>query len=747
MTTPPIIPGFRIEGLSGTGSHATVWSAIQESIGRRIALKVFHRDLGLDTEPLFREARLAGSIHSPHVVQVHDCGQYGEWCYIAQEWIDGVDAQRLLEQHGGRLPIPEAVRIIHAAAIGAAAIADAGLVHRDIKPSNIMVTTRGDVKLTDLGTALHQIGGRTVSATGVVMGTPAFMAPEQARGDVAIDVRCDVYALGATLFTLVTGIPFVGGDSALAVMTRVATTPAPDLRERAPWLPPEIAYIIRAATAFDRRQRLAHPTLLAEDCAALLREEQPAHAGAVCAKSRIRLRRLAVGWLIPIAICALIIGSILGFTEGRRSQRVPTDILSARAHPTISAWQAIASNTNGEYSHEAERVLGLLRTIQGLSVTPTIARSDLSELEPLRAEISKLDSDVAHAKQEVAAATTAVMAAEEAAKIQRKATENIPALPEMVDLDLITERLTTATLPAAASAKRMYDFGQDIRVLYNDAIRLSRDGGKEWSVIPTSTRYSGLSCSGDVLICRNFGDRPHILQNDHWTVLPWQDGKVPDAFGRELSGRWLAVRREGNRRPGPGIIWKSTNDGQTWTELAREEQLMTFRACPDGLVITAWRGRKEGTWILYPGSEAFVRIADHGKGWAWQQTFNLDGELVFLPPDKNQLLRRDSAGETTLSPCGLPANGDLEDLIVMGEPSRWYAWTRPQGILRSLDQGRTWYASVGPLEKLGQSIGTFVRWGPQRDLLLFALHDAPVAPIVLDDRDGHPALFPATIEP
>ncbi len=100
-----------------------------------------------------------------------------------------------------------------------------------------------------------------------------------------------------------------------------------------------------------------------------------------------------------------------------------------------------------------------------------------------------------------------------------------------------------------------------------------------------------------------------------------------------------------------------------------------------------------------------------------------------------------------MSPCGLPARCEVEDLIALGQPRRWYAWTRPQGILRSLDQGRTWHASVGPLEKLGQSSGTFVRWGPQRDLLLFALRDAPVAPIVLDDRDGHPALFPATVRP
>lgn len=747
MSTPPTIPGFHIEHASGTGSHATVWSAIQESLGRRIALKVFHRDLGLDTEPLFREARLAGSIKSPQVVQVHDCGQHGEWCYIAQEWIDGTDAQRVMEQHGGRLPIPEALRIIQAAALGAAAIADAGLVHRDIKPSNIMVTTRGDVKLTDLGTALHQVGGRTVSATGVVMGTPAFMAPEQARGEAAIDVRCDVYALGATLFTLATGLPFVGGDSALAVMTRVATIPAPDPRERAPWLPTELTAIIRACTAFDRRHRLAHPALLAEDCAALLGNHTAEHARAVLAKPMVRFRRLALTWLIPVAVSALIFGVLWGYNDGRRHQQVPAELIAAREQPTITAWEAIRTQATGERLLEAERILALLHDIDLLRATTTIAPPDPTDLEALRAELPKLDEAMIAAKAAVAAAQTAATQAEKAAAAALQATAHVPTLPATVDLDLIAQRLSTATLPDATSVERVYDLGEDIGLLYSDAVRLSRDGGQRWDLVPTRERYASLVRSGDALIGESYGGGAHVFTDNRWTALPWREGKMPDAFGRERSGRWLALRREGNRRPGPGIIWASTDDGRTWKELAREEHVMGIHVQSDGLVVTAWRGRPGGTWVLYPGADMFIPLADEGKAWAWQQLFAIDAAQVFLITTNKYSLRRTSTGESRISPCGLPKKCEIEDLIALGQPRRWYAWTRPQGILRSLDEGRTWHASVGQLEKLGQSIGTIVRWGPQRDLLLFAQRDSSVAPIVLDDRDGHPALFPATLKP
>src|SRR5690606_8517953 len=145
------------------------------------------------------------------------------------------------------LPERRALEVARDAALGLTALEAAGLVHRDLKPTNLFLTDEGRVKLGDLGLARNQAGADLLTLTGVAVGTPAFMAPEQLEGGTDVDVRADVYALGATLFSLLSGAP-----------PRPAQGPPPDLARRCPGVTPRTLALVRTAMALEPARR--HPT-------------------------------------------------------------------------------------------------------------------------------------------------------------------------------------------------------------------------------------------------------------------------------------------------------------------------------------------------------------------------------------------------------------------------------------------------------------------------------------------------------
>ncbi|MCO5165739.1 MAG: serine/threonine protein kinase [Planctomycetes bacterium] len=257
----------------GRGGMGVVYRARQRSLGREVALKVLSPACSADPEAsarFLREARAAAAISHPNVITCYAAGEDGGRLYLAMELMRGGDAQRLAEQAGGRLPERRALEVIRDAARGLGALERAGLLHRDIKPANIFVTEDGVAKLADLGLARTRAGDDRMTHAGTIMGTPAFMSPEQAEAADDLDIRSDVYALGASLFTLVTGRAPFDGRSALAVMSKVLQEPPPDPRALAPGLSDAAAALILRAMAKERERRFPGAAALLEALEAAL---------------------------------------------------------------------------------------------------------------------------------------------------------------------------------------------------------------------------------------------------------------------------------------------------------------------------------------------------------------------------------------------------------------------------------------------------------------------------------------------
>jgi serine/threonine-protein kinase len=262
---PRSIGGFRILHVIGSGGMGTVYLAEQESLGRQVAIKLIAAKAAQDpdlVERFLREARLTARINHPHVVGIIDAGRHAGRPYLVMELVGGGDAARLMKRAGGRLDERRALELIADCCTGLAALAAARLLHRDLKPANILIDEDGRAKLGDLGLARSQSDDERLTTTGITVGTPAFMSPEQALADATLDVRSDLYALGATLYTLLTGREPYAGSSAAEVAALVLTRAFPDPLALRPELSPATAALIRKATARLPADRHQTPTAL-----------------------------------------------------------------------------------------------------------------------------------------------------------------------------------------------------------------------------------------------------------------------------------------------------------------------------------------------------------------------------------------------------------------------------------------------------------------------------------------------------
>jgi serine/threonine-protein kinase len=251
--------GYEVGPLVGRGGMGEVYRAKQLSMDREVALKVLSPKLARQ-DPSFAdkfvaEARAAGRLNHPNIVGVHDVGNATapEGChgiaakevvhYFSMEFIEGETVKDVIERQGA-VDIETVARIMTGMGEALAFAEAHKIVHRDIKPDNIMMTGNGLVKLADLGLALHTDSEEAVVGAGKdeqgrskVMGTPLYMAPEQARAQ-PVDHRADQYALGATLYHMLTGRPPYTGESAKAIMRAHCFEEIPDPQEENPETPP-----------------------------------------------------------------------------------------------------------------------------------------------------------------------------------------------------------------------------------------------------------------------------------------------------------------------------------------------------------------------------------------------------------------------------------------------------------------------------------------------------------------------------
>lgn len=226
--TFPVIPGFKILKTLGRGGMAQVYLGIQESMDREVAIKVMLPQLLADPsfgDRFLREARIAAKLSHPHIVAIIDVGVAGDLYYMAMEYHPGGDlTQRIRKGVSDR----EAIKILKQIASALDYAHANGFVHRDIKPDNILFSRSGSVELTDFGIARAADSGTQLTATGLVIGTPHYMSPEQAQGN-PIDGRADLYSLGVMFYQMLTGkVPF-DGESAMSIGIKHIRDPVPKL--------------------------------------------------------------------------------------------------------------------------------------------------------------------------------------------------------------------------------------------------------------------------------------------------------------------------------------------------------------------------------------------------------------------------------------------------------------------------------------------------------------------------------------
>ena len=250
---------YRILGKLGAGGMGTVYKGLQESLQRSVAMKVVNPDSAADPrfqERFLREARAMAQLQSPFVIACYDAGLADGQLFMALELANGGDLLDLMERKGGRLNEALALALVRDCCEGLEAIEAAHLIHRDLKPANIFITDLGTAKLADLGLArTTTTDAERTTMAGMIMGTPAYIAPEQARGETDLDIRADLFSLGATLFHLVTGsTPYPGSDP-IATLIRVLNDPLPDPRTLCPDLSQATTQLIHRLMAKERTQR------------------------------------------------------------------------------------------------------------------------------------------------------------------------------------------------------------------------------------------------------------------------------------------------------------------------------------------------------------------------------------------------------------------------------------------------------------------------------------------------------------
>ena len=294
-------------GMLGKGGMGEVWKAYQRDLKRYVAIKFLESREGVDLERFFREAQTAASLNHPNITSLYELNRHGDRYYIVMEMVDGVTLQR----HMGKIPVPKAVKVVRQAAIALEYAHKSGIIHRDIKPQNIMVSKAGRVYVMDFGLAkqVKETEGATVA--GMILGTPAYMSPEQTEGKPdRLDKRTDVYSLGATLYALVTGKSPASGPSVMATMQKVYAGDIPAPRQLNPKLPVELEAIIQKAMDRSPAARYQSCASFAEDLRRFLDGEPITAATPSFAKSlRHNLRRHSgVIAAVGVALLVMVVG-------------------------------------------------------------------------------------------------------------------------------------------------------------------------------------------------------------------------------------------------------------------------------------------------------------------------------------------------------------------------------------------------------------------------------------------------------
>jgi tRNA A-37 threonylcarbamoyl transferase component Bud32 len=343
---------------------ADVYKAFHTGLAVYRAVKVIRPEFVSETgfkERFQREAQAVAALRHPNIVQMHDFGVQDNLYYMVMEFIEGQDLKSYLTQHGQIRPFSQVMPIIEPVASALGYAHQRGVVHRDIKPANIMLTQENQVILTDFGIAKMLALEERMTQTGMGIGTPAYMSPEQARGQSNVGPPADIYSLGVVLYEMLTGrVPF-SADTPLAVMLKVVSDPMPPPREFSPDIPDVLQGVVLKATAKDLAQRYQTAEALVDGLkrslgmtpgaappADLLPPDEqptltpPARAttvGAARPKTK-KARQRQTPWLLIGAGVAIFLCLFVGLTAA-------AVYFWLRPAPSLTAWQFVVDASQG----------------------------------------------------------------------------------------------------------------------------------------------------------------------------------------------------------------------------------------------------------------------------------------------------------------------------------------------------------------------------------------------------------------
>jgi WD40 repeat protein len=292
---PPALcdhPRYRVLGLLGAGGMGAVYKAEHRLMERVVALKVLKRSLTDEPAALERfrqEVKASARLAHPNIVTAYDADQAGDVHFLVMEFVEGESLDRVLRKRGP-LPVGQVCDWARQAALGLQHASERGMVHRDVKPANLLLTPDGRVKILDFGLARfasERFRG-PLTQSGAVVGTPDYIAPEQALDARTADARADVYGLGCTLYHLLAGRPpFPEGDLLPKLMAHQSRAATP-LAEVRPDVPPELARVVERMMAKDPAERQQTPAEVAEDLAPFADATPPPGAVAASAPTVVR---------------------------------------------------------------------------------------------------------------------------------------------------------------------------------------------------------------------------------------------------------------------------------------------------------------------------------------------------------------------------------------------------------------------------------------------------------------------------
>ncbi len=317
---------YRLLRKVGEGAMGAVYLAQDERADRQVAIKVLPRSAAARpgfVEWFQREADAAGRLNHPNLVRAFSFGEDQGWYFFVMEYCDGETQDRRLKRDGF-YPADEATAIVLQVARALQYAHDRGVIHRDVKPSNIILARDGTAKILDLGLSknLHDEKAAFLTQSGMTVGTPHYMAPEQARGDRDVDGRADIYSLGSTFYHFVTGDTPFHGSSAFEIVTKHMTAELPDPRDIREEIPDGVVQIIRTMMAKRKEDRYVNCGALATDLERVLKGEAPKAQSLDAGKSSVAMPRVkrAPRLLRPARTGVAAVSAAL--REPRRGRRV-----------------------------------------------------------------------------------------------------------------------------------------------------------------------------------------------------------------------------------------------------------------------------------------------------------------------------------------------------------------------------------------------------------------------------------------